>query len=160
MNKKLFLGLVMLTALLGTISAKSSRKADSDTETQNYEVRKRQSNYVVLDIVDVRRIEIECAIPKKEAQMKFDILDDFKEFDNFKERSQDGDYRHIFGCDYLGENYHKILDKNFLAEYQKKGVDELYLVFANRNIMRDSKVTVTVKYTYYKDGEAPKPEED
>lgn len=37
---------------------------------------------------------------KKEAQMKFDILSDVSEYDNFKEKSTEGNYNHVDGCDW------------------------------------------------------------
>lgn len=133
-------------------AAIANQKAEADEQV--YEVKSKDSNYVVMDIEGVKRIEIQCTIPKKEAQMKFDILSDVGEYDNFKEKSTDGNYSHVEGCDYLGKDYHKILDKKILNKYQSEGIDELYLVFANRNLVSDSKVKVSIKYVYYKDSAA------
>lgn len=163
MKKNVFLILAMFAVVFSTVEAKASKKrsrAETDTYEKTFEVGKIESNYVVIDIEDVKRVEISCDVPGREAQMKFDVLDDVAEFDNFKDASSDGNYKHIIGCEYLGKNYHKILDKKTLKDYQLEGQDELYLVFKNRNILKNSKVNVTITYTYYKDGEAPVQEED
>ncbi|MBR0124934.1 MAG: hypothetical protein IJJ66_09065 [Treponema sp.] len=155
MLKKLFLAILMTAVAASVATAKpSKKKVEAEAEEQVYEVRKRDSNYVVMDIEGVKRIEIQCTIPKKEAQMKFDILSDVGEYDNFKDESHDGNYDHLTGCDYLGKSYHKILDKKLLEKYQKEGIDELYLVFANRNLMKNSKVKVSIKYVYNKDSDS------
>lgn len=155
MAKKLIFTMIIAAIAVATITAKpSKKKVEAEADEQVYEVKSRDSNYVVMDIEGVKRIEIQCTIPKKEAQMKFDILSDVGEYDNFKEKSTDGNYSHVEGCDYLGKDYHKILDKKILNKYQSEGIDELYLVFANRNLVSDSKVKVSIKYVYYKDSAA------
>ncbi|MCR5081118.1 MAG: hypothetical protein K6B17_07235 [Treponema sp.] len=90
----------------------------------------------------------------KPSKKKVEAEGEEQVYEVHKKDSDDGGYNHVTGCDYLGKSYHKILDKKILQKYQKEGIDELYLVFANRNVIYNSSVKVSIKYVYYKDGEA------
>ena len=156
--KKLFMVFAICLLVFSEVSAAKSKKrakAETYTEEEKYELPHGDAQYVVLDLEDVKRIEIDAVVPKGDWQLKFDILDDISVYDTFRKDSIDGDYARLEGCDYLGQNYHKILDSTIINKYRAKGVDELLLVFKNRQYIKRSSVNVKVKYTYYKDGEAP-----
>lgn len=51
----------------------------------------------------IKKLFFAMLVAAKEAQMKFDILSDVSEYDNFKEKSTEGNYNHVDGCDYLGQ---------------------------------------------------------
>ena len=124
-------------------------------EEEKFELPHGDAQYVILDLEGVKRIEIDGVVPRGDWHLKFDILDSISVYDDFRRDFLDGEYARVADCDYLGQNYHKILDKTVLNKYMEKGIDELVLVFKNRHYRKRSSVNIKIKYTYYKDGEAP-----
>lgn len=118
----------------------ASERKDQQVQTFHKFLESRNSDFIVLDTTGVDSIEIHASVPSEYGQLKFDIVPDYKELQNFTEDSTNGAYGHYSGFDYLGHNY----SKKFTSCYGQK----VYFVFKNRNFVFDSSVDITITYKY------------